>query len=422
MKKPGELIPLALYVASLEAIIPHKQFTPEHLDYLSGVGNGFENKYTNLYQPSEDFNRLDPTRPKRLPQRPTRAKQVILGPKLPLQARTPKHPKKVGQPPKKVYLRPRPPGANGPPSRKGPKKSIRAAGPWRSWESDVQEPLGTERGVNLRPPPMRRPAHFLQRPVSKPGVLPNAANEDMPEGIQMPDQMMPTSLESEYQTIDKEFTEQNMPFNPNPRVDPGFSPSMEDLIKSEGMSERDHIDSGFNTYPAFHESEYQSQSFGEIPLENRGDDYQELQHMPFNPAFHESDYQSQSFGEMPPENIVNDYQELLVQHMPFNPALHESGSDPFDETQVISNGLTNGGGQLDPYSAGGDIGQDYMSQPMGQEAEAGGGGGVCGEGQGGCCVGSNAGCPAYAPVCSEWGYCQCSTYTPGGGECGPGFT
>jgi len=276
---------------------------------------------------------------------------------------------------------------------------------------------------------MRSPAHFMQRSVSQPALLPNiAANEEMPEGIQMPDQMMPTSLESEYQTIDKEFTEQNMPFNPNPRVDPGFSPSMEDLIKSEGMSERDHIDSGFNTYPAFHESEYQSQSFGEIPLENRGDDYQELQHMPFNPAFHESDYQSQSFGEMPPENIVNDYQELPVQHMPFNPALHESGTASFGETQLRSNELNNGqfnqypagGGQLDPYSVEGDIGQDYMSQPMGLEAE--GGKEVCGEGQGGCCAGSNAGCPAYAPVCSEWGYCQCSTYTPGGGECGPGFT
>ena len=343
MKKTGELILLALYVASLEAIIPHERFTPEHLDYLSGVENRFEDKYTNLYQPSEDFNRLDPTRPKRSPQKPTRAKKVILGPKLPMQARTPNHPKKVG-PPKKVYLRPRPPGARGPPSIKGPKKSNRAAGPWRTWESDVQETLKPKRGVNLRPPPMRSPAHFMQRSVSQPALLPNiAANEEMPEGIQMPDQMMPTSLESEYQTIDEEITEQNMPFNPNPRVDPGFSTSMENLIKSEGMSERDHIDSGFNTYPAFHESEYQSQSFGEIPLENRGDDYQELQHMPFNPAFHESDYQSQSFGEMPPENIGNDYQELPVQHMPFNPALHESGTDTFSETQLRSNGLDNGG-------------------------------------------------------------------------------
>ena len=68
------------------------------------------------------------------------------------------------------------------------------------------------------------------------------------------------------------------------------------------------------------------------------------------------------------------------------------------------------------------------------------GGGVCGQGQGACCAGSNEGCPSYAPVCSEWGYCQenrnmylflkvyfyflcqCSSYTPGGGECGPGFT
>ena len=86
-------------------------------------------------------------------------------------------------------------------------------------------------------------------------------------------------------------------------------------------------------------------------------------------------------------------------------------------------------GLLDPYLTIEDIGQDYMSQPMGLEAEgnvqkklhwdyidmyfknpifyiSGGGGKVCGEGQGACCAGSNEGCPSYAPVCSEWGYCQ----------------
>ena len=319
MKKPGELILLSLYVASLEAIIPHERFTPEHLDYLSGVDNRFEDKYTNLYQPSEDFNRLDPTpkirRLRRL-QRPT--KLPTLRPR----------------PTKLPTLRPRP-------TKQGPKKSNRAAGPWRTWESDVQE-TKPERGVNLRPPPMRRPAHFMQRSVSQPGVLPNAANEDMTEIDRMMPPM-PTSLESEYQAIDQEFTEQNMPSNPNPRVDSGFSPDLNDLVIGEGTSERDHIDSGFDTYPSFPESEYQSQYFDEIPLENRGDDYQELQHMPFNPAFHESDYKSQSFGEMPPENIGNDYQELPVQHMPFNPALHESGTDTFSETQLRSNGLNNGG-------------------------------------------------------------------------------
>ena len=46
---------------------------------------------------------------------------------------------------------------------------------------------------------------------------------------------------------------------------------------------------------------------------------------------------------------------------------------------------------------------------------------VCGEGQGACCAGSNDGCPPGAPVCSEWGYCQCAEYQPGGPECGPGF-
>ena len=190
---------------------------------------------------------------------------------------------------------------------------------------------------------MRRPAHFMQRHVSQPGVLPNAANEDMTEIDRMMPPM-PTYLESEYQTIDQGFTEQNMPSNPNPRVDSGFSPDLNDLVIGEGTSERDHIDSGFDIYPSFPESEYQSKSFEEMPLEYIGDDYQELpvQHMPFNPAFHESDYQSQSFGEMPSKNIRNDYQELPVQHMPFNPALHDSGSDPFGETHLISNGPNNG--------------------------------------------------------------------------------
>merc|ERR1711868_244136 len=49
------------------------------------------------------------------------------------------------------------------------------------------------------------------------------------------------------------------------------------------------------------------------------------------------------------------------------------------------------------------------------------GGRVCGTGQGACCAGSNAGCPSEAPICSEYGYCQCSTYVQGGPECGPGF-
>merc|ERR1719239_2131211 len=50
----------------------------------------------------------------------------------------------------------------------------------------------------------------------------------------------------------------------------------------------------------------------------------------------------------------------------------------------------------------------------------GGGGGGCGSGaQGSCC--SSQDCPHEAPVCSEWGYCQCSSYQPGGPECGPGF-
>ena len=47
--------------------------------------------------------------------------------------------------------------------------------------------------------------------------------------------------------------------------------------------------------------------------------------------------------------------------------------------------------------------------------------GICGVGQGSCCAGSNDGCPPEAPICSEYGYCQCSSYQPGGPECGPGF-
>ena len=48
-----------------------------------------------------------------------------------------------------------------------------------------------------------------------------------------------------------------------------------------------------------------------------------------------------------------------------------------------------------------------------QEAE-----GVCGEGPGSCCHGAPATtCPAHAPVCSEWGYCQCAEYVVGGPPC-----
>ena len=36
-------------------------------------------------------------------------------------------------------------------------------------------------------------------------------------------------------------------------------------------------------------------------------------------------------------------------------------------------------------------------------------------GQGACS--SNADCPAGTPVCSEYGYCQCAAYVPGGPEC-----
>merc|ERR1712227_14635 len=63
---------------------------------------------------------------------------------------------------------------------------------------------------------------------------------------------------------------------------------------------------------------------------------------------------------------------------------------------------------------------DSASNNRGEETQ-GNGGQICGEGQGACCAGSNDGCPPEAPVCSEWGYCQCAEYQPGDPECGPGF-
>ena len=62
-----------------------------------------------------------------------------------------------------------------------------------------------------------------------------------------------------------------------------------------------------------------------------------------------------------------------------------------------------------------------MAMTAGNGGAAGGGGEICGTGQGACCAGSNDGCPAEAPICSEWGYCQCASYKPGDPECGPGF-
>ena len=53
------------------------------------------------------------------------------------------------------------------------------------------------------------------------------------------------------------------------------------------------------------------------------------------------------------------------------------------------------------------------AQESAQEAE-----GVCGEGPGSCCHGAPAtSCPPHAPVCSEWGYCQCAEYVVGGPPC-----
>ena len=51
-------------------------------------------------------------------------------------------------------------------------------------------------------------------------------------------------------------------------------------------------------------------------------------------------------------------------------------------------------------------------QPGGADCWGQGGGG----GGGGAC-GSDADCPATDPVCSEWGFCQCAEYQPGDPEC-----
>jgi len=44
-----------------------------------------------------------------------------------------------------------------------------------------------------------------------------------------------------------------------------------------------------------------------------------------------------------------------------------------------------------------------------------GAGGQSSSGQGACS--SNGDCPVGTPVCSEYGYCQCAAYVPGGPEC-----
>ena len=44
---------------------------------------------------------------------------------------------------------------------------------------------------------------------------------------------------------------------------------------------------------------------------------------------------------------------------------------------------------------------------------------VLGAGQGSCSAAG--GCPSWAPVCSEYGYCQCAGYVRGGPACGPGM-
>merc|ERR1711868_251439 len=85
--------------------------------------------------------------------------------------------------------------------------------------------------------------------------------------------------------------------------------------------------------------------------------------------------------------------------------------------------------QCSSYQPGGpECGPGFGYANGGQGQEGGqvsrgqtNGGQVCGMGHGACCAGSNDGCPPEAPICSEYGYCQCSSYKPGGPECGPSF-
>jgi len=256
--------------------------------------------------------------------------------------------------------------------------------------------------------------------------LPNyAANEEMSKSGGMP--FMPTSLESEYQTE-------------SDNIDPGFSShSLEDIIKRQNEEKSKSIDPGFSPFHNHMSLEsdipYQDGLLPPISKSLESDCSYSDSMLPY-PITKCKEPEDQTFDQ----GNGDDYQEQPVQHVPFNPALHESdafGQYPAgeDTTGVHTlparldqfpnkgaQGLFRPGviGLSGPYSAEGYIGQDYMSQPMGLEAE-GAGGKVCGEGQGACCAGSNEGCPSYAPVCSEWGYCQCSTYKPGGGECGPGM-
>ena len=273
MKKPGQLILLALYVGALEAIIPHERFTPEHLDYtLSGSQNGFiEDKYSNLYQTDENHNRLDPTRPKRTAQKPTQGQNVVLGPKLPTQPRDPR-------------LRPRPPGPKYPgKGPRTPKKSNRSL-------MDVK-PV---RRNSLMPPPMRRPAHFMQRSLSQPEML----TSDWPP---MPHTHMPTipaPLETDFNNID-----------------PGFSPpSLEDIIKRQNEEKHKSIDPGFGPFHNHMDLEADIPYQDGLLLQANGDDYQEqpVQHMPFDPALYES-AGSNAFGETDLESNGVNYGEDIQQ-------------------------------------------------------------------------------------------------------------
>ena len=364
MTKKGKFILLAVYIATLEAIIPHERavehesFTPEYHDSsdLSGVRNVWD-KSMNLNEPSEDFNRLDPTRPRgrlRPPRRLQQPPKVAVGPKLPKKMAGPKFPKKMAGPkiPKKIV------GPKIPKKIAVPKVPKKLPGPKRRPLGDITNTRG--RNNRMRPPPMmsKPPRKVLLPPP--PGWPQDAGNEEVSESEHMP--FNPAILGSDYGSLLPKDDENDLTF-------PSLLPK--DDFK-EGMYESEHMP--FN--PAIHESGYQSEK--EMPqaafdyqrypahhtafIPNAGQDYlsedimigplkydditnermTESDHMPFNPAFHESEYQS--LGGTPIDNVGYDYQQQSEQHVPFLP----NTMDIKPNTDYT--------------------GQDYMSQPVGTEA------------------------------------------------------
>ena len=178
---------------------------------------------------------------------------------------------------------------------------------------------------------MRRPAHFKQRSVSQPVMLPNdAANEEMSESEGLP--FMPTSFESEYQTESsgkinpentandyQDLSEQNMP----------FIPMTFEHISSQGITDSDHMP--FD--PAFQESEYQ-------PQDNIGYDYQELQDL----SNRELPVACQIYAcNLWKSDAAANKEMPQIDWGPMPPVPASLESEYQTETHLESNGVNNGG-------------------------------------------------------------------------------